>query len=211
VFRFTETDAMTGKPVEKTLEINKFDPATGSYINDVTMGEYDVVITEQPMQITFENSQFNQAMEMRKGGVGIPDATVIRYSSLSDKHEILENMQSQVQPDPLAEAKAALLAAQTRKADADTTARSVEAQFSAIQTAQVIATTPQTSALADTLLKSAGYVDRDSAPIVPQITAPIAQQNMAEPQANTNPLTPANPAVGMMAGIETPDQDSAIL
>jgi len=203
VFRITETDAMTGKQVEKSLEINKFDPETGSYINDVTIGEYDVVITEQPMQVTFENSQFNQALEMRKGGIAIPDATVIRYSSLSDKHEILANMQSQDKADPLAEAKAALLAAQTRKADSDTTARGVEAQYSAIQTAQVIAATPQTSTLADILLKSAGFVDRDAGPIVPQLPPGAMPPEAIDMPTNTNPMTPANPAVGMMEGIET--------
>lgn len=209
VFRITETDAMTGKQVENTLEINKFDPETGSYINDVTIGTYDTVITEQPMQVTFENSQFNQALEMRKEGVGIPDATVIRYSSLSDKHEILSNMQDQAKTDPLAEAKAALLAAQTRKADSDTTARGVEAQFSAIQTAQVIAATPQTSGLADILLKSAGFVDRDAGTIVPEAPQGMpADPAAGQVPANTNPMTPANPAVGMMAGIETPAEDS---
>lgn len=205
VFRITETDPMTGKPTEQVLEINQFDPATGGYRNDVTVGTYDVVISEQPMQVTFEHSQFEQALEMRREGIRIPDATVIRYSNLADKHDILSNMQQEQQPsDPTLEAKAKLLEAQARKADADTTARSVEAQYSAIQTAQVIAQVPQTSALADGLLRSAGYVDHDAAPIVPEAPAGLAA---LPPPENTNPLTPPNPGVGLNRGIETPAAD----
>jgi hypothetical protein len=210
IFRITETDPMTGKEVEKPLEINKFDPETGSYINDVTVGEYDAVITEQPMQVTFENGQFEQALEMRKSGVAIPDATVIRYSSLADKHEILATMQGNTPPaDPTLEAKAKLLEAQARKADADTTARSVEAQYSAIQTAQVITATPSTGPVADGLLRSAGYVDRDTAPIIPAVPQGLPVEVQPMP-INTNPLTPANPGVGMMAGIETPQADGVV-
>ena len=204
IFRITETDPMTGKDVENTIEINKPDGA-GGYLNDITLGEYDVVISEQPMNVTFENGQFEQAMEMRKNGVQIPDATVIRYSNLADKHEIMQNMQANATTDPTLEAKAKLMEAQGRKMDADTTARNVEAQYSAIQTAQVIATTPATSGLADQLLRSAGYIDHDAAPIVPQ-APPGMPMGLPQP-TNTNPMTPANPGVGLMDGIETPRAD----
>lgn len=207
VYRITEIDPLTGKEVEEVIEINKPD-GMGGYLNDITIGEYDVVVTEQPMQVTFENSQFEQALAMRKEGVKIPDTTVVRYSNLADKHEIMESMASQAAPtDPTLEAKAKLLEAQARKTDADTTARSVEAQYSAIQTAQVIATTPATSGLADQLLRSAGYVDLDAAPIVP--AAPAGMPVVPDPAmpTNTNPMTPANPGVGLMDGIETARQD----
>jgi hypothetical protein len=205
IFRITETDPITGQEVEKTIEINKPD-GMGGYLNDITLGEYDVVVTEQPMQVTFENSQFEQALAMRKEGVKLPDATVIRYSNLSDKHDIMAQLAQQSEPtDPTLEAKAKLMDAQARKMDADTTARSVEAQYSAIQTAQVIATTPATSGLADQLLRSAGYVDRDASPIVPE--APPGMPMGLPPQPNTNPLTPANPGVGLMDGIETARPD----
>lgn len=211
IFRITETDPITGKEVEETLEINKFDPETGEYLNDITLGTYDVVVTEQPMQVTFENTQFQQAIEMRGKGIAIPDATVIRYSNLSDKHEILEQMQNQQQPtDPTLEAKARLLEAQAEKTKAETTSKSVETQFSAIQTAQVIATTPATAPLADKLLRSAGYVDQDAAPIVPEAAPGV--QGVAMPH-NTNPLTPLNPEQpmspeqGVNAGIKTARAD----
>ena len=201
VFRITETDPMTGKPKEELLEINKFDPTTGGYINDVTIGTYDVVITEQPMQVTFQNSQFQQALEMRKAGVRINDATMVRYSNLSDKQEILESLPSDQPPaDPTVEARVRLLDAQTRKADVQATDVQVKSQYSAIQTAQVIAQTPATAALADGLLKSAGAVDHDKGPIVPQAPAGLPTVDLPH---NTDPMNPASPALGASEGIET--------
>ena len=82
----------------------------------------------------------------------------------------------------------------------------MEAQYSAIQTAATIATNPMTAGLADSLLRSAGYEDKDAAPIMPQANM---QQAAAALPTNTNPMTPANPGVGMMAGIETKDIEGA--
>lgn len=201
VFRITETDPMTGKPKEERLEINRFDPATGTYINDVTIGTYDAVITEQPMQVTFQNSQFQQALEMRQAGVRLNDATLVRYSNLSDKQEILEGLPSgEAPPDPTIAARVRLLDAQRRKTDVQATDTQVKSQYSAIQTAQAIAQTPATAGIADGLLKSAGAVDHDAAPIVPQPAAALPAVDMPQ---NTDPLTPASPAAGASAGIET--------
>ena len=201
IFRITETDAMSGKPKEERVEINSFDPSTGSYFNDVTVGTYDVVITEQPMQVTFQNSQFQQALEMLKAGAPIPPAILIRYSNLADKEEILASIEGNKPPaDPTLDARVRLLDAQTRKTDTQATDISVKTQYSGVQTAQVIAQTPATASLADGLLRSAGYVDRDQAPIVPQPSGDM--QPLVLPQ-NTDPLTPASPARGQEAGIET--------
>ena len=205
MFRITETDPASGKEVETMLEINKFDPESGAYLNDVTVGTYDVVVTEQPMQVTFQNSQFEQAMEMRKNGIMLPDRVVIKYSNLADKHEILDTLPPQ-EADPTIEAKANLLKAQAAKTDAETTAKNVETQYSAVQSAQVLAAIPQAAMTADALLRSAGYVDHDAAPIVPMPSQPALPAPGGLP-TNTNPLTPANPAVGMKAGIETPAAD----
>lgn len=209
LFRITETDPMTGKPTEAKLEINRFDPRTGGYLNDVTIGTYDVVITEQPMQVTFENTQFKQALEMRNAGIRVPDATVIRYSNLADKHEILGSMQGDQQPptDPRVAAQVRLIEAQTRRTDAQAVDVSIKSQYSGTQAALEIGRNPGVAPIADGMLRSAGYVDRDAAPIVPQ---PAEALNVDEPQHNTDPLTPANPtspAAGQEAGIERPGPD----
>lgn len=207
VFRITEVDPITGKETDATIEINKFDPITGNYLNDVTVGKYDTVITEVPMQVTFENSQFEQAMAMREKGINIPDPTVIRYSNLADKQEIIEAMEGANTPDPEKEAKAELIKAQTQKTLAQATSEKVKTQYSGIQTAQVITAVPQTAGLADTLLRSAGYIDMDEAPIYPD--APEGMTAMDMP-SNTSPLVPANPEVGINQGIETPAADGVL-
>lgn len=205
ILRITEKDEQ-GKEVTEDLLVN-VQQDDGSILNDLTIGEYDVVVTEQPMQVTFENSQFTQVMEMRKEGIRIPDSFVVRKSNLSDKQEIVEAMEQQaaVQPDPLNEARANLANAQADKVKRESVNQSVEAQFSAIQTAATIATNPLTAGLADALLRSAGYEDQDTAPIVPQSGLAIS----ADLPTNSNPMTPANPGVGLMSGIETPRIEGA--
>lgn len=195
------TDAQTGaKNATTPITINQQTP-TG-ILNDLTLGEYDVVITSQPLQITWENSQFQQALELRKAGVAVPDEVLIRHSNLEDREEVAQRMAQQAQPtDPTLEAKANLMKAQAEKTQAEMVNKAVEAQYSAIQTAQTIAVLPQTATLADTLLKSAGYVDRDAAPIVPQLTGPVP--GTPPPITNTHPLTPPNPTRGITAGMET--------
>lgn len=202
VIRITKTDER-GREETEELQLNY--PTEQGILNDLTLGEYDVVITEVPQQITFENSQFLQIIEMIDKGAPIPWPFVIRYSNLAQKQEIIDALerQQQAQPDPLNEARIALLSAQTLKTKNEAVNKAVESLYSAIQTAGPITMNPAIAPLADTLLKSSGFEDQDAAPIVPAaqatpgITAPIQT-----PQ-NTNPLTPANPAVGMNAGIET--------
>lgn len=214
IFRITETDQF-GNKVEQTLEINKPMP-DGSYFNDITVGEYDVVVSEQPMQITFENSQFNQALEMKEKGIAIPDQIVVRYSNLQDKQEIIEGMTAAKAPpaDPLTEAKAALTMAQAAvakaqagKVDAETVESKGRTMYSALQTAQVIAATPETAGLADTLLGSQGFVDADGGALVPEAAPGVQPAPEGLIPNNTNPLTPASPELGVNAGIETPEAD----
>lgn len=210
IFHITETDFTTGKTVETPIPVNQFDPVSGTYINDLTEGDYDVVVSEQPIAATFEESQFNQAMEMRKEGVGIPDAIVVQASSLSRKAEIIEQMQGQQKTDPLMEARAALLAAQARKTDADATQANVTGMFSATQAANQIVAVPGIAPLADELLRSAGFKDADAAPIVPNAPGGIGGPAVPvpQPQGNTSPnfpAAPASPAQGADAGIERMD------
>lgn len=212
IYRITKNDPATGQPADEVVEINKPDPVTGEILNDLTLGEYTAIITEQPTTVTFEDSTFEQAKAMRELGVQIPDHVLIQNSRLPNKAELLQELAAQGETrDPLAEAEARLKEAQARKADADATARAVEAQFSAIQTAQVIAQTPATAPLADSLLRSAGYEDQDEPPIVPMPPEGIAAG--VEFPSNTNPLTPLNPpspVEGVNRGIETPEADSVI-
>lgn len=201
VFRIVSEDPLQGQQTEE-IAINQFDPMTGQYLNDLTTGEYDVVISEQTITPSWENGQFQQALEMRKAGINIPESTVLRYSNLADKQEIAKSM-SQQQANPEVEAQLKLVAAQTEKTLAEATNKSIEGMFSATQAALNIAQAPAVAPLADTLLKSAGFQDKDAAPIVPNVPPGMAgMEETPPPDANTNPLTPANPDAGMMQGIE---------
>lgn len=176
----------------------------GSIFNDLTVGEYKIAVAERPAAVTFDNTEFEQMKAMRGDmGIPIPDARVVRASTLADKSEIaqeLQQAQQPDQPDPLTEAEVALKQAQARKLDAEATNKAVEAQFSGVKTAREIVLTPQAAALADALLRSAGYVDRDAAPIVPEAPPGLAAEMPAEPE-NSHPLFPANPDVGLDTGL----------
>lgn len=196
VFRITKTDPNTGKEIEERLAINEFDPETGTYNNDMTAGEYDIVISEQPMQITFENSQFQQAIEMRKEGIGIPDQTIIKHSNLADKGEIISIMETAAagaqESDPMVDAKVKeimakidLIVAQKAKVENETANVGVDAMYSAAQAAGVLATNPSLAPVAEELVLSAGFVDRNKAPMIPSV--PMATGGGME---NMQPIQP---------------------
>lgn len=201
LFRITKPNPETGDAEEEQIEINVWDEASGQVLNNITLGEYDVIVSETPMQVTFENGQFEQAVRMRELiGDEIPSDVLIRNSALADKNELIRrNAKRAKTPDPLTEAEIALKAAQTRKANAEATSKKVETIFSGVQTGQLIAMNPAIAPLSDVILRSGGFEDEDAAPIVPSLANDIAA---LPPMTNTNPLTPANPAVGMNAGIE---------
>lgn len=205
--RIVGTDVM-GKATVEDIQLNW--PVGDQILNDLTIGEYDVVVSEQPMQVTFENSQFVQALELREKGAPIPWPFVLRYSNLSHKQEIIEAMGEQGK-DPLIEAKVALTQAQADKVRNEGVSKSVEAMYGAMQAANVIATTPATSPLADGLLRSAGFEDKDAPPIVPEYDGAAPTADVAEmAPTNYDPLTPANPGTGLNEGIRTPETDGVI-
>lgn len=64
----------------------------GEIFNDVTLGEYDVVVSSAPARDTFEDSQFAEVIQLREVGVVIPDHHVIMKSHLADKMEIADEV-----------------------------------------------------------------------------------------------------------------------
>lgn len=186
---------------EKTDELMLNMPQEdGSVLNDLTIGEYGVVVTEQPNAITFENSQFEQAMAMRKEGIGIPDHVVLRYSTLAEKNEIAKEMRDAAQKaNPEVEAKAVLARAQAQQAQAQAVVKGVEALFSALRASGLLRADPALAGIADMLVRSAGFIDQDAAPIYPANVAP--GPTLPVPNG-TNPMTPDNPQAGATSGIE---------
>ena len=68
--------------------------AAGEIVNDVTIGEYDLVVSSRPARDNYEDAQFANALQMREAGVLVPDDVVIRHSQLDDKNEIAARVAS---------------------------------------------------------------------------------------------------------------------
>ena len=89
-----------GDEEQQELEINQpvyvLDPETQEAVeeirNDLTIGEYSVVIGTIPRRETYDEGLFGQLMDMREAGVQIPDHILIQNSQLPDKAEVVETI-----------------------------------------------------------------------------------------------------------------------
>ena len=90
----------------ETVSVNKESP-NGEILNDLTVGEYNIVITSSPSRATLEDSQFEQALEMRREGINIPDSVLIENSRLLRRADIIKQMEGD-KNSPEAKAAAAL-------------------------------------------------------------------------------------------------------
>jgi hypothetical protein len=121
----------------------------------------------------------------------------------------------------LKEAEITVNAAKLEKLQAEAVVKSVEALYASMQAAQTAATVPGVVPIADEIAKSAGFVDKNNAPIYkepivdPQTIqqAPPMEQQPAQPM-NTSPMFPPSmPSAGqgMEQGIETPNPNDGII
>lgn len=196
-----------GNETTSELQIN-WEQVTGEVLNDLTIGEYDTVVTELPNAVTFEHSQYMQALEMKEKGAPIPWSYILRKSSLSDKNELVDYAKQQEgQTNPVEEAKAILAKAQATLAtaqagnvDMQKAKNAMEAFFSAMRSSQLLRSDPALAALADPMLLSGGFVDQNQAPIIPDASG---LPPGAPPPMSTHPITPDNPTAGVNAGMET--------
>ena len=78
------------KPREEMV-LNQMTPE-GEVVNDMTVGEYDVVISTMPARDTFDESQFAEALQLRQVGIAIPDDAIIEYSHLQRKGELAKRI-----------------------------------------------------------------------------------------------------------------------
>jgi len=76
---------------QEQMMVNQVTPE-GQIVNDLTLGEYSVVISTQPARDNFEESQFSEALQLRQAGVMIPDYRVVEYSHLAQKRDIAEEV-----------------------------------------------------------------------------------------------------------------------
>jgi len=141
-------DEATGET--ETFAVNQPTPA-GQIINDLTLGEYDVVVSSVPRRETLEDSQFEQAVALREMGVMIPDSVLIDSSRLMNKKEIIKQMEgdkTSPEAQEAAELQRRAQAAEVAKAEGEAAQKAADAQLKGAKTqetmvkAQVLANTP---------------------------------------------------------------------
>jgi hypothetical protein len=137
-------------PQEETGE----EPEEAPYqaiLNDLTLGEYAVVVSSVPRRETMEDSQFEQAMAMREAGIMLPDSILIDSSRLVNKKDIIRQMAGdQTSPEAMAakELQQRGQAAEVAKAEAEAGQKQADAGLKQAKTqettvkAQVLANTP---------------------------------------------------------------------
>lgn len=155
-------DETTGEP--ESFSVNQPNPEaqTGEepednpyqeILNDLTLGEYDVVVSSVPRRETLEDSQFEQAMALREAGIKLPDSVLIDSSRLTNKKDIIKAMAGdQTSPEALAakELQQRGQQAEVAKTEGEAAARHADAQLKGAKTqettvkAQVLANTPIT-------------------------------------------------------------------
>ena len=99
-----ESDPMKGSD---PLMLNEVTPE-GEIINDLTLGEYDVVISTSPARDNFDEMQFAEALQLREVGVPIPDDIIVDYSHLSRKGEVAQRIRAMQGSEPPSEAEVQL-------------------------------------------------------------------------------------------------------
>lgn len=87
-----------GNP-QQDIAVNQAQP-DGSILNDLTIGEYDVVISTTPARDNFEETQFAEAISLMEAGIPIPPDAIIEYSNLSKKYELAERVRKEAGLEP---------------------------------------------------------------------------------------------------------------
>ena len=143
---YITTDRLTN--TTEQLTVNQPTPE-GIILNDLTLGEYAVVITNQPERDTFEETQFDQAVRLRtEAGVQIPDKYIIQSSRLKDKAEIVKELEGD-QNSPEAQAAALLKQraneAEVTKLEAEAMQKQSDAQLKQAKSQKELASIGQNS------------------------------------------------------------------
>jgi len=172
-----------GSQVEEGVTVNAQDE-DGQLINDITVGKYDVVITDVPTAVTFQNAQFSQAIEMRKFGVEIPDDEMVKMSTLARKNEIAKKLeggpteeQQAVQQQEV-ELQLETLRQEVSKLQAESKAKDTSAIKQAAEVAILIKDNPGIAPVIDSLLKS---TEDDNPDLEQPESLPEQEQELPQP------------------------------
>ena len=114
------------------MVINQMTPE-GRIINDLTLGEYDVVVSTAPARDSFDEVQFAEALNLRQVGVAIPDDAIIEYSHLAKKGELAKRIRTTTGIEKTPEQmEAALLVQQMQMQEAQLELAKLEAEVQRI-------------------------------------------------------------------------------
>lgn len=112
------------------ITINQVTPE-GEVLNDLSIGKYDVTISSVPQRETLEDSQFDQAVAMKKDlGMDIPDAFIINASRLLNKNDLIRQMAAKTESPEAQQQQALQLRAQQAevgKTEAETAQKQADA------------------------------------------------------------------------------------
>ena len=105
-----ESDPM--KP-EMPIVVNQVTPE-GDIINDLTLGEYKVVVGTMPARDNYDEVQFAEAIQLRQVGVPVPDDLIVDYSHLAKKGEVAKRIRIMQGMEPPSEEQAQIQAFQAQ-------------------------------------------------------------------------------------------------
>jgi len=145
---YTEARLLTITHNQATGETETFGinqpTAEGAITNDLTLGEYDVVVSSVPVRETLEDSQFEQAVALREMGVALPDSVLIDASRLMNKKEIIRQMEGD-KDSPEAQAQQALQQraqeAEVSKVEGEAAAKHADAQLKGAKVQETLVNT----------------------------------------------------------------------
>ena len=128
-----------------------------------------------------------------------------RITSLQKEVEELQRQLEAKYPPELLAAQVRKTMAEAENVEAKKVQTGVQTSYTAMQGAQVVATIPQVSPIADALMQSAGY--QPPTPMGADPNYPQPQVTMEQGMDFPKNTSPAFPSTGMNQGIETPDAD----
>jgi hypothetical protein len=83
----------------EAMVINQATPE-GDIINNLMLGEYDVIVASAPARDSFDETQFAEAIALRQAGVAIPDDAIVQYSHLMKKEELAKRIRVMTGQEP---------------------------------------------------------------------------------------------------------------
>lgn len=82
------------RPETHKVVLNQYDPETKTLRNDITQGDYNVVITSTAARDTFDNQQFEELKILAELGIPVPPHLFIEHSRLSRREEIAAELKA---------------------------------------------------------------------------------------------------------------------